>query len=580
MTTFPQIRLVDYLLGMLGLLTAMLAFSFCRAEPDLWGHVQYGREALLSGLPTTATHTFTAADYPWINHENLFEIISAALVATLGIPGLLWGKCLLGLCVVGLAANQARRQHVSPFVAIAGCTVMVLGLTQSWPVRPQVLSYTFYAIMLSLLAFAFEGWQGRWLLFPRSGQGSVPSPPEIKYHRFNIRCLWGMPVLMALWTNSHGGFLAGLLLYLVYLLVRGVEAFCSARKDSYGMLRRLGLMCFVAVLATFLNPYGLHLHTWIADAMSVQRPEITEWQAAHIGDETFPILMLLTLLTGAGLIFGGRSLDAAEFSMLLLTGIQAFMHIRHLPFFAITIGFTMPRHWEGAWQRLQRSRESTPHSSCFWMNRILDSLQAHGGCLDVARNMVLFTACLILASFVGRRLSCLAVEKSDYPVAAVDYMDRHRLQGRVVVTYNWAQYLLAAFANEQHGSYGSTVAFDGRLDTCYPAEIIDEHFDFILGNDPPMKRFRDPDSPHATADGVLNRGSPTLVLISRYQPHAMNVMQKHRADWVLLYQDELAQLWGRREIYDEEISAEHLPVHHREISDRPQAGQIPWPAIN
>ena len=52
-----------------------------RADPDLWGHVLYGQDVLAHGvLPRTATYTFTAPDQPWINHQNLSELIFAALV--------------------------------------------------------------------------------------------------------------------------------------------------------------------------------------------------------------------------------------------------------------------------------------------------------------------------------------------------------------------------------------------------------------------------------------------------------------------------------------------------------------------
>ncbi len=33
-----------------------------------------------------------------------------------------------------------------------------------------------------------------------------------------------MPLIMVVWTNTHGGFLAGLCIYLAYLALRGLEA--------------------------------------------------------------------------------------------------------------------------------------------------------------------------------------------------------------------------------------------------------------------------------------------------------------------------------------------------------------------
>jgi hypothetical protein len=571
--TLAHPRLTKLLLGTLLVLAAMVAFSYPRAEPDLWGHVEYGREALRNGLPATATHTFTATEYPWINHENIFEFGAAVIIDSLGVPGLQWFKCCLGLVIVGLCTWEALRQRVAASVVVMSCAVLVLGLTQSWPARPQVLSYTYYAIMLSLMSFAFTGWQGRWMFpWPRH-DSSESAERETHHQRLRMRCLWGMTIIMALWTNSHGGFVAGLLLYWVYLGIRGMEALSLGGRSSYGMLRRFALMAFVALLATFINPYGVRLHAWIWDAMSIQRPEIIEWQPAHWGDETYPVLLFLTAVSILGIVTSRRSVDAAELGLLILTGIQSYLHIRHLPFFAITIGFTMPRHWDGAWSRLGQSSASATSAK---RRGVFGDTATVG--LKAGVHLTLFVLSLLLAGFLGERLHSIRVDRGMYPVAALDFMHRHQIRGRVVATYNWAQYLLAAFSTEGHGSYGSTVAFDGRLDTCYPPDIIDEHFDFVLGTSPEIGRYRDPRSPKPDASAVLRRGSPTLVLISRHQTHTAQVMESQNADWVLLYQDELAQLWGRREIYDEPISAEYLPVVHRELTEKPQRGEVPWPA--
>jgi len=52
-----------------------------------------------------------------------------------------------------------------------------------------------------------------------------------------------------------------------------------------------------------------------------------------------------------------------------------------------------------------------------------------------------------------------------------------------------------------------------------------------------------------------------------------------RQDWVLLYQDAVAQLWGRRDRYDDAASADYLPPPRRWITEVRQAGSVPWPAL-
>ena len=60
-----------------------LAMSPNVADPDLWGHVQFGRDVLTDGeIAKTTSYSFTAEGYRWINHENISEIVMALVADT------------------------------------------------------------------------------------------------------------------------------------------------------------------------------------------------------------------------------------------------------------------------------------------------------------------------------------------------------------------------------------------------------------------------------------------------------------------------------------------------------------------
>jgi len=159
-------------------------------------------------------------------------------------------------------------------------------------------------------------------------------------------------------------------------------------------------------------------------------------------------------------------------------------------------------------------------------------------------------------------------------------MARERLTGRAVVTYNWAQYVLAAFADEDDESRSQVlVAFDGRFRTCYPQDVIDMHFDFVLGNLGPQYRHRDPDSPAFDASRVLRHARPDLVLLRRSQHNSVSTMEANDREWVLLYSDSVAQLWGRSRRYDDRGSPYFIPPERRALNDEQQTGSVPWPAF-
>jgi hypothetical protein len=115
-------------------------------EPDLWGHIQYGEDWLYSGtLPRTATHTYTASGYPWINHENLFELSVALGQRAVGGAGLMILKTLAGLAVMLLMLRRTVRFQI-PLVSAAVCLLpAAMCLAEFWLMRPQLFSFIFFA---------------------------------------------------------------------------------------------------------------------------------------------------------------------------------------------------------------------------------------------------------------------------------------------------------------------------------------------------------------------------------------------------------------------------------------------------
>ena len=160
------------------------------------------------------------------------------------------------------------------------------------------------------------------------------------------------------------------------------------------------------------------------------------------------------------------------------------------------------------------------------------------------------TALTVLVLSIGlqsfalvRRLTDFPVDRSFYPVDAIQFMADRQLEGKLVVSFNWAQYSIAALAPDVQ------VAFDGRFRTCYPQEIVDMHFDFLLGEFG-GKRCRSPRSGPVDGSRVLKFGSPDLVLLDRRYEESVAVMQreadKQNPEWVLIYRRPSCRIVGTR----------------------------------
>jgi hypothetical protein len=210
------------------------------ADPDLWGHVRFGLDALRDRqLTTTDPYSFTQ-DVPWVNHEWLSEVAMGAAFTAGGGAGLMLLKgvvVLMAFAVVWHALKGADAAWRWGGLAIA--TVVAHPLTVT--IRPQIWTLLLLVALCRLLVIGG-------------------------------RAYWMVPLLFVPWANFHGGWILGL----------GVVAAWSAgqvldRAPRSEMIR-LAVVLLLSVAATAINPYGWHLWEFIASTVRLSRADISEWQ--------------------------------------------------------------------------------------------------------------------------------------------------------------------------------------------------------------------------------------------------------------------------------------------------------------
>ena len=514
-------------------------------DPDLWGHVRYGQDWLADGqLPETATHTFTAPDHPWINHENLAELSLALGHRYLGNQGLLAVKCFYGMAILSLMVWIARCHKVHVLASWAVMLFVAANLQVFFLLRPQLLSFGLCSLMLALLDRAFSHWHAE--------------------HRVRWPLLATMPILFVVWINSHGAVVAGLCILGAYLCGRIVESLIYHQGRPFRIPVGLALVGVVSVAVTLANPYGWEMHRWLLASLSQPRPEITEWAAPKLGNPIFWPWIGLLAVAVLSLLGTRLRRDWVQITILALVAWQSAMHLRHIAFLALLCGFWLPAHFQSALGRLRPTTKDN-------LPVVRLSIWVRNSALTL-----LLISILLRAIILERRLTNLPVPRKIYPVDAIQFMADRQLHGKLVVAFNWAQYAIAALSPEV------TVAFDGRFRTCYPQEIVDMHFDFLLGEHAGM-RHRSPNSGPIDGERVLEYQSPDLVLLDRRYEESVAVMRaqadKKNPDWVVLYRDRVAEVWGRAERYDNPHSEHYLPVAARLQDASSRDGWVPWPAF-
>lgn len=559
------------LLGATALLLGLAACSSNVADPDLWGHIQYGREVIQSGqLPRTATWTYVAEGAPWVNHEIIAELLLAFSFDQFGTPGLIAMKLLFGTLMFGAIIFAARRSGANWFVTCVVTAIVGANIQFHWHYRPQVLTYFSLAVLLLI-----------WQRIFQNDSAAEFFRNSVSIKRLNL--FWLVVPLMIFWTNSHGGFAAGLAIICAYhglltMQVLWADGLCNLRG-----LVRLWVITFAVIAASLINPYGIDHWTFMFDALVLPRPEISDWQPLSLWDRDavrFWSLLGLSLMGFATTLRAVASTDTPEsdrreqneswpsmiwrklsagqnlpqwivFTLLLWQGMS---HCRHMAIVAIVFGFWMPRHLQPAADRMLLALRKMK-------SRYQDVTSDRAG-TQFVRSSLFAPVCVIAICLVrvGIDSRDIAVDRTEFPVSAMQFVSDHRLHGKMLVTFNWAQYAIGCFGSPDSRLSQSKVAVDGRFETCYPREITDICFDFWLGTDDPRQRFRSPTAPPFRPAAALNLNQPDLVLISRHQRPSVRIMEQQSHNWMLLYQDSLAQLWGRRAVYESVLgtTAEHI----------------------
>jgi hypothetical protein len=451
------------------LLIGLATVSSNVSDPDLWGHVEYGREVLRDGtLPRTATWTYAAEGAPWVNHENIAELMLAWTVDTFGPSGLPLMKLAIAITIFGLMIFSARRSGAGWLPIGAMVMIVAANLQFHWHFRPQILTYLSLAMLLSLWQYVF-------------GEFDSKNPESVITATSRLRWLWLLVPLMCFWANSHGGFAAGVCIMLAYHGLLCLQLIHRRGFRHRRFLLHLSIVTVAAVLATLINPYGVELWRFMLNALTLPRPEIADWgPPALIGMEATRLWCLLAV--GVIALSVDQRRDFARLVILALLLWQSLSHCRHLSIFAIVCGFWIPRALQQVGNNLQQSfRKLQPQTATRSTGRF-----------RMAAMLLLISLSLVK---LLPTLQEVPVERSEYPVSAMQYLHDHQLHGRTLVTFNWAQYAIGCFAADDGPLRESRVAVDGRFETCYPREITDICFDFWLGTDGPGDRYRSPYSP-------------------------------------------------------------------------------------
>ena len=400
---------------------AFSSFALITADPDLWGHIKFGKELWLQkSFPTTNQYSYTAPNHPWINHEWLAELIFYTIYNFFGSTGLLLFKCLFGQLLVHIIYQYNLKREAHPLVLTGIMMLTVPVLAPGFMVRPHLWTSLFFAVFILLLLKGIEEKKG---------------------------ALYWIPFLMLVWVNCHGGVVAGVSIFTIVLLVESARSLLSGEKFCKPLLISYFISCF----AVLLNPSGLILWKFFYHSLSQPR-NITEWNPIPLFNGQFIFLKILAVLFFASLFLPVKK--SAWKTMLLLGTIYfGFKHQRHSVLAAISLATYLP---------VYLSKGLAPLSGT--ISKTIYAYRLNSPTKFLLSLFIIFQIMVGVSKYKQNEFKLL-VEPQVYPSYLVKFMRKNKLNGNLQVPFDWGEYFIWKLPD-------SKVSIDGRFRTAYPESVI------------------------------------------------------------------------------------------------------------
>lgn len=213
------------------------------------------------------TFTYTVHGRPWLNQQWGSEVLLALIHRAGGWTGIALARgLLLGLTV--FLVYRSCRQYVAPrTAALLTLAGWLVGIEILPALRPQQFGFVLFAATL-------------WAVTTR-------------HH--SPRRVWLVPLFMVAWANLHGSFPLGLVLL-------GL-AWLEDRPSAPLAARRLLLVAGVAVVATFVDPWGPRVWSYVVQLSTdpVVADHIAEWGPPSVHSPT-GLLFFLSMFAVALLL--------------------------------------------------------------------------------------------------------------------------------------------------------------------------------------------------------------------------------------------------------------------------------------
>jgi hypothetical protein len=409
---------------------------------------------------------------PLVPHEWLAQLSLGAAHQSMGLSGVVLLIAILIAATFTLAYQEMMRRNVFRVLALFVAALAALTSSLHWLARPHIFTFLFVAI------WAYQ----------------LDNPK---------RRLWFFPVIMLLWANTHGAFIAGFVIWGAHMAGWVWESMHRQSTKETGV--ELVIIGATSFAVTFFNPAGWRLWTTsvgyfgsqflVNQTIEYQSPNFHNWS-------TWPFLLMLA----AGMISFSMGAKFRLHESMLFAGwtVLSLYSARNIPIFAIVAAPYIGLALQGSLERIGILRRLEQR-----MSQVESSLR---GVVWPVLSVILLAVSLFVWPRPDNQFAA-----HRFPVQAVDWLHANPQKGKMFNNFVWGGYLLYRLWPEQK------VFIDGQTDF-YGEEFTREYTGVMALND--------------GWESVLAKYEVSWVIVQSDKP-LVNALQDN-LDWTIVYRDATA----------------------------------------
>ncbi len=393
--------------------------SMMNIDGDLGRHITIGRYILdTHSIPTVDIFSNSMAGQPLTPHEWLAQVIFALADRWMGLDGVVLVTGLVIATAFTLVFRQALKCSNS---VLAGLLITVLAAGAAslhWLTRPHIFTFLLMAIWISLMEDVRQGKRNRWM--------------------------W-LPVVMWVWANTHGAFIAGFVVWGIYLAAWGWQTWIERMGEDFSsdFVKAALWGGGLSLAISFINPSGINL--WATSLGYLQNTYLVGHTAEYLSPDFHNrSTWLFLLLIAATVFFFSQTSSPRKILAVLLAGawmVMGLVSARNIPLFTIVAAPLLAAACAD-WMRERAGGGAAALKLQGVDQRLLDIETSLRGWVWPAVGFL--TAVILLGAGVrlDSRRQGNQFDAQVFPVAAVHWLGENPQSGSMFNYFPWGGYLL------------------------------------------------------------------------------------------------------------------------------------------